>query len=255
MNNNSKKIKSVVKAFSIIDVLVENNNSMSLSNISNKLDMPLSTIHGLINTLVGLGFVYLNQENGQYELSSKFFELGYATSNNWIEIDKVEKIVVDLSIDIEKSVIISKLVDNHSLCIFKRDSSDDAVTKIPIGQKAMANTVSSGKCMLAFLDVNEARYLLSKEQLTKSTENTIIEIDLLMSELALIRKNGYALDNEEYVKGTCAISRPIFDDNNKVVAAITILLSNNNFNKEYLDFLNRELYETSIKISKYLAFE
>lgn len=251
--NSEKKIKSVVKAFSIIDILVENNGSMSLSNIATNLSMPVSTIHGLVTTLLDLGYINLNQNNGQYELSAKFFEVGCATSNNWVQLDKIEKVLVNFSKRIDETLVISKLVDNYSMCLFKRDSTNSAISQVSIGHKVMAHTVSSGKCLLAYLDGDEARYLLNKEELTTSTKNTITGIEEMLKELALIRQKGYALDNEEYVNGICAISKPIFNEDNIAVAAITILFIKEKLSLKYIEGLDIQLSKIIKKISKQMT--
>jgi len=70
----SNHVKSVIKSFTIFEELVANGSPMTLSSISNKLDINISTVHRLINTLVKLGYVEQN-EKGLYKIGINAYNI------------------------------------------------------------------------------------------------------------------------------------------------------------------------------------
>ena len=80
-----------------------------------------------------------------------------------------------------------------------------------IGHRGELHSSASGKAFLAFLPRPAQNLLLSRLTLTKFTHNTITTLSALKSELARVRRTGFAVNNEEVEPGVRCIGAPIFD--------------------------------------------
>jgi DNA-binding IclR family transcriptional regulator len=73
-------IRVLVKAAAVIDLLADSEHSLSLTAMSGKLGIAKSTLHGILATLVGIGYVNKDAETGDYRLGLHLFEIGNAIS-------------------------------------------------------------------------------------------------------------------------------------------------------------------------------
>ncbi len=252
-NNNNWNIKSIVKVFAIIELIAANKGRMSLSQISKELNIARSTIHGYASTLMDLGYLVIDQDSGHYELSAKFFELGNAISQNWLEMNVAEKTITELSQKLDETISISRLVDGKVLCVLKRDTPNSISNNILIGEKGPAYCTSPAKCLLSFLPFNDVKSIIKRNPMVQFTENTITDVDFLLEQLHLIRKVGYSIDDEEFIKGVAGISYPIFNDYDEVVAAINVMVSKSKLNDKYLEQIKLELSNAAKKISNHFS--
>ncbi len=91
-----------------------------------------------------------------------------------------------------------------------------------IGSRLPAHCTSMGKAMLAHLPSAELRPYLDQVVLEPCTAKSLVDRQALESELALVRKQGYAINDEELEMGLRAVAAPIWDNSKRVVAAVNI---------------------------------
>jgi DNA-binding IclR family transcriptional regulator len=88
------------------------------------------------------------------------------------------------------------------------------------GYRAPLHCTASGKLFLAEMPLPEREALLGRLTLTRNTSQTLCEVPTLMADLEQIRKQGYGVDNEEFVKGMVAVAVPVRNGNGQCVAAV-----------------------------------
>jgi len=91
-----------------------------------------------------------------------------------------------------------------------------------IGRELPAHTTALGKVLLAYLPRKEALGVIAEQGLRRSTAKTIVSKSKLLAELAVVRKQGYAIADEEAVLGVRSLSLPIFDAAGGVRAAVSV---------------------------------
>ena len=79
-----------------------------------------------------------------------------------------------------------------------------------------------GKAVLAHLSSSEVQRIIEEEGLIHSTPNTIVDLSKLEEELAEIKQQGYAIDNEEWETGIRCVAVPVFTGKNTVFGAISV---------------------------------
>jgi IclR family acetate operon transcriptional repressor len=104
-----------------------------------------------------------------------------------------------------------------------------------IGQEVPLHSNGVGKAILAHLGAAERKALLEGHELAPVTENTIVDLDALERELALVRKRGYAIDDEESTLGLRCVAVPIFDRRGDPAFAISVSAPTSNVGPEALD--------------------
>jgi DNA-binding IclR family transcriptional regulator len=93
---------------------------------------------------------------------------------------------------------------------------------VPIGGRAPAHSVATGKAILAFLP--PARLADVAATMKRYTRRTVVGKDALAAELAQIRRRGFAVNRGEWEDGVGAIAAPVFDASGEAVASIGIIL-------------------------------
>lgn len=92
--------------------------------------------------------------------------------------------------------------------------------KLPIGSHVPFHCTASGKTYLSLLPSSARQNLVRSLHLVRHTPNTHVTVNGLLAELKKIRRNGYAIDNEEFVEGMVAIAVPVRDGRGRYVAAL-----------------------------------
>src|SRR5690606_17466574 len=93
---------------------------------------------------------------------------------------------------------------------------------LPMGSALPAHCSASGKLLLAFKPAAEREQLVEAMPLTRFTERTICDRQLLAAELDRIAANGYSLDNEEFVLGVACVAVPVRAADGEAVAALAV---------------------------------
>jgi DNA-binding IclR family transcriptional regulator len=110
---------------------------------------------------------------------------------------------------------------NLVVCLAKVEGTGHVRTAAHVGKQMPMHATCTGKAILAYLPDEELGKIVGSSDLRQLTENTITSISLLKKELARVRSQGYAVDNQEYGIGVRGISAPVFDNKGRVVAAIS----------------------------------
>ena len=109
--------------------------------------------------------------------------------------------------------------------------------------------------MLAFLSEERLVSIVKDKGLPRRTENTITDFEELKKHLQLIRKQGYALDDEENERGVKCVAAPIRDQSGEVIAAISISVPGIRIRTDtLLTTYKDQVAETAMKISKKLGY-
>ena len=252
----SEIINSLDRALDILILLYHKKREMGVTEISKELGVYKSTIHRTLYTLENKGFVNQNLDNGKYWLGVKLYAIGMVVGEKLSIKELVKPYVIELNMEFNEVVNVSILEENsddcpRSIVIHKEYGSNQLQSVNPtVGSSCECYCSSVGKCLMAFNDINYKSF--NDLQIKKYTETTIENWDEMLTVLEKIRKDGYAIDNEELEHGLTCIGAPILDKDNKAIAAIslsgpTIRMKSGDFNYKI-----KRVIETAKKISSLL---
>ncbi len=213
-------IASLEKGIKILELLVQHG-ELSVSEAARLMDTNRAGSHRFISTLKDLGYVEKNGNN-KYQPTLKIMKLATKVANRF-EIRRIARPYMHrLSMKYKETINLGFFKNHEIIHLDKIDSLEVLRMDSALGDKAPAYCTGLGKAILAFLPDHELTNYLENIELKLLAPNTITDKDRFMSELSKIRRDGYAIDDEEMAMGLRCIAVPIFDHNAYPAYALSI---------------------------------
>lgn len=197
-----------LRVVKILDLVNDNQEGISLIDISKKLQIPKSTISPILKTLV-LTNLLKRDQNGLYTASFKLFQLGLSYSG---KLDTLSMIREQMEIVVEKIgeiVQFGVLIGDDVLYLQKVNSPDNIEIVSSVGKKIPAVYTSLGKALLSQYTDDEIKERFKNYEFKSYTQYSIKNVDELIDHIRMVRKKGYAVENQEYTLDTSCIAVPI----------------------------------------------
>lgn len=204
------RVQSIDRAVAILECFNEEKKELRLSEISEKLGLNKSTAHGIITTLKHHGFISQDEETQKYKLGIRFIEFGDLVTNSLNIRNAALPVIDEVCCKIEETVHVATLDGLDIVWIEKQECTKSIKTSTKIGARLPAYTTADGKIILCYQDKDKIKNYLPKK-IPKFTSNTITGKVEFIKKLEEARKNGYLIDNEEFVEGIKCVAAPIFD--------------------------------------------
>lgn len=257
MGNEKDLINSVDRALDILLLLQDKGKEMGITEISNALGVYKSTIYRTLVTLENKGFVQQNLENGKYWLGLRLYSLGMLIKDKLTIKNLVYPYAKNLAEKFKEVVHISTLDLNAQdypkhIIIDKFESQQVLSLTPPIGSSACCHSSAVGKALLAFSEKSYLEKYLGNT-LPAFTERTIADWPTLLKDLEKIRKEGYAIDDEELELGLTCIAAPILNKKGEAVAAISISGPTPRVKSERFQEIVTEIINTARQISQFIG--
>lgn len=248
-------VKSLVKALRILELLADGNQpAYTLTELSRGLRLHVSTVHRLLVNLVRQGFVELDPAAGGYKLSFRVLRMGLKVLDR-LEFRRVaDPLLRQLNQQTQETVHLAILHGDRAVSIEKFGSPQPVGLTAPLGGVLPLHCTGVGKTLLAFHGDDLAKRIAEPNGLERYTDRTITSPPQLRKELARIREEGYAVDNEEAVVGLRCVAAPIFDHTGQAVAAFSVAGPATRVTLARVPGISRLVCETSRQISYRLGF-
>ncbi|TAH65425.1 MAG: IclR family transcriptional regulator [Anaerolineaceae bacterium] len=254
-NEDSTINNSVYSALEIINYLT-GKDWCRIKDIAEAIDMNVSKVHRLLNTMMKLDFVQYDSITRRYQLGLKFFTIAYHMSQS--SLISTAKIHMERAAKELFSTINLGIINNSKTeitCIFRLEGNlSPGLSDVPIGVNKTVNASAIGKCILAHLPYLEQQSILQKINYIKYTDSTITTAEGLSNELSKIKEQGYSVDDFEYNENLFCIAMPIFLNTGQVFAAVSVSLHERP-QKEHMTYVLAVLEETASKISQELGYQ
>ena len=248
-------LSSVKKALELLDHFTVERPELSLAEISREVDAHKSSVFRVLTTLEAAGFLEKDPQSGKYRLGLKILDLAGRVWGRH-DIRQIASPYMDeLARDTGEVTHLAVLDGADIVYLEKRGQGQILTVATRVGGRNPAYASSMGKVLLADLSESELRTVLGRGRLTKLTPNTITDIPRLMEELAHIREQGFALDNEENFPGIRCVGAPIRDAGGRVVAAVSVTVPVQRMSDERVRELWRLVTNTARMISERVAAE
>jgi IclR family KDG regulon transcriptional repressor len=216
-----RSIPTVRKAFAILELLCSNARPYSVSEISKIFRLPMSSSSTLLNTLEQCGYLKRDKQR-QFSLTLKMLSDGTKALNQVPLRDVAEPELKRLTEATGLGSIISVLDGYDLVCIHKIEGPSDIRIASYVGKRSPLHATATGKAILSRLPAEEVERIVGVTGLGAFTPKTITTFPKLQKELKLVRKQGYAIDDEEHGIGIKGIAAVTFDFQGKAIAAVGI---------------------------------
>ncbi len=220
--NKRKLIQSIERAADILELFINEKRSLGIADIARLLDLPRPTIQGIVNTLMARGYLEKDMVNVRYRLGPMLFQLGmkYATNLDLVNIARgwTERLCFQFS----QAVNIGMIVGDRVVVVLRIEPENRFMVFPQTGSVIPSHTTCIGKILFAFMENDFRDELLSGYSFEPLTPNSITTRKKFDSELAVIRQQEIAFDNEENIIGLAGIGAPIRNHLGQVIAAFAI---------------------------------
>ncbi len=218
-------IQTIERAAFIFDILGQAPNGLSLGDLARQANLPKGTAHRLLSSMAYFDLIRQEPTTKNYHLGFKLVDLGNLLLSQIDLRGQARSFLIHLSETVKETVHLVVLDRDKALYIDKVDLHSRAsglrmVSRL--GSRIALHCSSVGKVLLAYMDKDDVKRLISGAGLAGRTKNTITDPEELMRHLSFIRENGYAIDDEENEEGIRCVAAPIRDGAGRVEAAMSI---------------------------------
>jgi DNA-binding IclR family transcriptional regulator len=213
----TETIQSVERAAAILRLLASGGKALSVAELARGMNLPKGTLHGILRTLVGVGFVEQDDATSRYRLGPALLHLG----SSYLDVNELRAHALNWADALAgrscESAWIGTLHEGQVLVIHHVFRPDDSLQLLQVGMLLPAHATALGKVLLAFDPYAEVC-----SPLAAPTRKTITSEIALGAELERVRDRGWAGEIEELEEGEAAMAAPIRDQRGLVVGAIGI---------------------------------
>ena len=232
-------IQVLERSFALFDVLAAHQQPVALKQLSAETGLHPSTAHRILNDLVTGGFVDRPQA-GNYRLGMRLLELGNLVKARLSVREAALAPMRDLHRLTHQAVNLSVRQGDEIVYVERAYSERSGMQVVrAVGGRAPLHLTSVGKLFLAQDDPLRVRAYATRTGLAGHTRNSITELAALERELAKVRRDGIARDDEELEVGVRCMAVGIHDDQDKLVAGLSISAPADRLEEAWVDRLKQ----------------
>src|SRR5215469_8800775 len=212
---------SLARGLIVIQAFTQQSPQMTISQLSIKTGLSRAAVRRCLYTLTKLGFA--GAEDGtRYSLRPRMLTLShtYTTSNTLSTA--AQPILERMSATHRESFSVATLDGEDIVYVARTTVSRVMAVDLHIGSRLPAYCTSMGRILLAYLPTEQLEQYLSRVALTPHTPRTVTSVDKLRLILRNIRRNGYALCDQEYEIGLRSLAVPVFAPSGRCVATVNL---------------------------------
>ena len=249
--NDKTSIQVIERMITLLDVLADHSDPVSLKDLSSATGLHPSTAHRILNDMVAKRFVD-RTEPGSYRLGMRLLELGNIVKSRLNVREAALPWMQALHRKTQQTVNLSVRQGDEIVYIDRAFSERSGMQVVrAIGGRDPLHLTSTGKLFLSVDDAKAVRAYATRTGLAGHNKNSITDLAKLERELSLVRARGYARDNEELELGVRCMAAGIRDDSGRLVAGLSISAPVDRLQDEWLD----DLITTASSISNVLGYQ
>jgi DNA-binding IclR family transcriptional regulator len=247
-------LRSVDRAIAVLKAFSEEGPELGVTELSQRLKLPKSTVYRLLASLQREGVVDQDPETEKYHLGIELVHLAGLVLRQ-IDVRQVARLYLrSLAEASEETVNLTVLTGGGKVINIDGITSPRMVRNVGwVGRAMLPHCISSGKALLAYLPQQRLERILTKA-LPRFTEKTITDPILLQEELERVRQQGYAVAQEELEVGLSAVAAPIWNHEGEVVAAVSVSGPSFRLSSEKMSELAELTRRTANEISHQLGY-
>lgn len=213
-----RRLKSVEQAFNIVEFLRERG-PVTLSEIADNLELPMSTTHIYLSTLVESGYVI--KGDGEYWCSFRFLRTGGELRDRLPLFRAAKNEVDDLQETLGEHTNVVTIENGYMIQLYKSENPESIDDNAPLGSHMYLHSTANGKAMLAELSKAKLNEVIELHGLPQLTAATITDRNELCGEVSDVQERGYAINRGEHFAGVCAVGVSIISNDETLLGAIS----------------------------------
>jgi IclR family acetate operon transcriptional repressor len=247
-NGDRHSIQSVDRALLLLETIAEAGGETTLTDLANRTGLNISTCHHLLATLIKRGFAAKVPGRRLYALGSRIHTLSHAC----LQVDlsrRAQRYLENVNQATGETVHLATFQGDTMVVLAVREARHAVrVDTGKVGKHHAPHATSCGKAMLAWLPEDEMRRILSPG-LKRFTDGTLTEFPAFIESLRAVRRNGYALDREEYLPGVICVGAAIRDQAGTVIGAISASTPSMRASEDHIALMRDEIVAATRALS------
>lgn len=249
------QVPGLSKGIQLIELLSESPESLGVSELAQKLEMNKHMVFRILQTLIRQRWVVAEGETPKYRLTLiPYYHVSKPILRNSL-VEMATEPIRQYWYGVGESTSLGILDGDRILYVMHLNSLRDVAIIGQVGRRYYLHCSAGGKVLLAYSDPKFQKKIL-QDNLEPMTVHTMTSPRQLQEELELIRRQGYAIDHEEYALGLLCFAAPIFDYTGKVVGALNTSVLKMHYTVEELEKnIGLKMLEVCRNISTTLGYE
>lgn len=191
-------VQSVVRVFGLLELLSEADDGMTITELAQRSDLPVPTVHRLLRTSINLGYVRQHLSR-RYALGPRLIRLGEQAQGQLGALARPALTALALGLgetanlgvlDRDAVVYIAQSPSPHSMRMFTE-----------VGRRVGLHATGVGKAILACLSDTTIESIIRRTGMPTPTPHSHHTLAALLHDVRLIRRRGYAVDDQEQELG------------------------------------------------------
>jgi IclR family transcriptional regulator, acetate operon repressor len=242
-------VQSVDRALLIIETLAEDDEGYRLTDLAVRTGLSPSTVHRLLTTLEKRRFVQFDRDESMWHIGAQSFAVGatFARRRNFVAqaMPYLRKLR-----DQTRETANLAVVDDESIIVLTRMESREIMRSLTkVGGRVAMVASGVGKAVLATYSDEDVNAIICRQGMPRLTEKSIVRPSELFRELEAIRRQGYAVDNEEARMGLRCVAAVVYNDCGEPLAAISVSGMTSRVTDERLPALGRIVREVAAELT------
>jgi IclR family acetate operon transcriptional repressor len=239
-NGDRHNIQSVDRALFLLETIAEAGGEATLTELATRTGLNISTCHHLLATLIQRDFATKVPGRRLYALGARILYLGHAC----LQVDlprRAQPYLENINRATGETVHLAALQGDSVVTLAVREARHAVrVGTGRLGKVEAPHATSVGKAILAWLPEDKIRQFLAGG-MKRHTAKTITELPALLESLRVVRRNGYAIDREEYLPGVICVGAAIRDQAGTVIGAISASTPTMRASEEHISLMRQEI--------------
>jgi DNA-binding IclR family transcriptional regulator len=247
-------VPGLERALVIIELLANNHNGLTLSEIAEKLRIPKNSVFRITMTLLDRGYLDRDDSSKRFALTRKLLAIGYAAIGDQNIVENAMDVMRELRDSVKETVLLGTLLENRGIVMEQVLGLHHFKFTVSPGKHLYLHTSAPCKAQIAFLPPAERKKMMERIELPRFNANTITSKKAFEEELDEIRQFGYAIDREEEFAGVVCIGAPVLDQYGYPVAAIWTTGPADRMPVSRYKQIGETVRENAMKISRRLGY-
>lgn len=194
-----------LRLFALLEVIAQKDQFFSLQGLVEETGLPKPTLHRMLQQLEATGILQRDGGGRHYSTGLRLRRLAENLLLNNTTHGARHAVLRQLVEEVGESCNITAFSGGEVLYLDRVETAAPLRFYLHPGSRVPAHCSATGKLFLAQLGPTQRRRLLAHVPLTRYTENTLTDLDKLENEIDRVRRDGYALDNEEFLPGLLCV--------------------------------------------------
>ena len=250
MNETGEKyvVPNIARALKILEHLAKEEQESSVSELSQKFEIPKNSTFRIMKSLEAYG--YVEEINRKYHATPRLLYLGYAGMTNKGLVENSIDVMHSLRDSINETVMLGTISANMVVILELLPSFEAVKFTTDVGHMVPVYASAPGKAIISFLPEKEQKAILEHVNFTRFTDNTLPSRKAMYEEISTVRDGGYAVDNGEEITGIICVAAPIFDYRHYPIAAVWVTGPDFRVKKKGIERIGGTVAEGAVQISK-----